>query len=175
MILMTRQLTFIISLTLLGLFSSVSYASDVQIKPIQEADKQWIKQQTDVINTLSSQHLKRKLNNNTQEDLETLQLLLNKNIINKDQVNELRALGVVLGNLYIEELGVHWVIYQDTKGRSLGLQWMDSERIYFPVTKISRIARANMDVNTKKVYDNGLKKMYQAIKENNRQKMSTLK
>ena len=47
-------------------------------------------------------------------------------------------MGVIMGDLMAEELKLHWVIYQDSIGRSRALRYEDTENYLFPMTMISR-------------------------------------
>jgi hypothetical protein len=71
-------------------------------------------------------------------DLDLLQRLLDDQHVGADQRLELQAMGVHLGDLLAEELGMHWVVYEDDRGRSRALRLGESENYLFPVTMISR-------------------------------------
>jgi len=47
-------------------------------------------------------------------------------------------MGIVLGDLLAQELGMDWVIYEDEAGRSRALRLGDTDNFLFPATMISR-------------------------------------
>ena len=55
-----------------------------------------------------------------------------------DQVAELQAMGMVMGDLLAQDLGLHWVVYADRVGRTRALRYRDTDAFLFPVTLVSR-------------------------------------
>mgnify|MGYP001555175410 FL=1 len=61
-------------------------------------------------------------------------------------------MGVILGDLLAAEFGLHWMIYQDTHGRSRALRDGDSDTYLFPITMISRRREAGNDTPVTEIY-----------------------
>ncbi|WP_439105977.1 DUF3806 domain-containing protein [Congregibacter sp.] len=74
----------------------------------------------------------------SQSELEYLQRLLDDGHVTADQTRELQAMGVALGDLLATELDMHWVVYEDIKGRSRALRLGETENYLFPITMIAR-------------------------------------
>ncbi|MEM8593784.1 MAG: DUF3806 domain-containing protein, partial [Pseudomonadota bacterium] len=166
MSILNRHFLLMLCLSAMGFLSAPSFAG-ADIQPLNSKDKQWINAQKSVINGLSKQHLGKTLNGARSHDLPLLQALLDKKVVTKKQPKQLKAMGVMLGEIYAKEMGMDWVAYKDAKGRSLAMRWMDSSKLIFPVTKLSRMAQAGMKVDVSKVCNNDIKSLYVIIKETN--------
>lgn len=158
------------------LFSPLLLAQDAaKITPFTDSDKRFFEKQRASINDLAKLHLGKQLRNQTQSDLQILQELLDKKIVTKDNILQLQAMGVVLGDLYVKELGVRWVVYSDSKGRSRALQWSNSKHVLFPVTMISRRVKAGVNINMNELFNKGIKVLARVVKDENRRKMLNIK
>lgn len=71
-------------------------------------------------------------------DLRKIQQLVDRKIINKADVEQWQALGVVFGDVLAAELDLHWVSYQDELGLSKALRWKKTENYVFPITMLSK-------------------------------------
>lgn len=127
-----------------------------QIDPLSQGDINYMGKQRGRINDLAKRYLGMQLRQERQNDIEVLQKILDQNLVKADDVELLQAMGMILGDIYVKELGVHWVVYQDRLGRSRALQWSNEETLLFPVTMISRRIEAGIKVNIEEVYNKGL-------------------
>tara|TARA_B110000285_G_C14938207_1_gene520654 strand:- start:28 stop:393 length:366 start_codon:yes stop_codon:yes gene_type:complete len=87
---------------------------------------------------LAVMNLGRQFNGDRNLDLDLLQALLDKQLVRPDQVRELQAMGVIMGDLLAAELGMRWVLYEDNVGRSRALRYQESDTLLFPITMIAR-------------------------------------
>ena len=71
-------------------------------------------------------------------DLRTIQQLVDRKIIQRHEVGEWQALGILFGDILVNEYGLHWVSYRDRLGTSKALRWKKTENYVFPVTMFSR-------------------------------------
>ena len=115
-----------------------------------------MEQQRNTIDDLARRHLGRQLQREPQADLDILQLLLDKQLVKADDTLQLQAMGVVLGELYCEVLGVDWVVYDDERGRSRALRWKHQQELLYPITMISRRVEAGVQVSMEDIYQKGL-------------------
>lgn len=127
-----------------------------QIDPLTQGDINFMDKQRGRIDDLAKRYLGMRLRQEKVNDLEILQKLLDQKLVKHDDVELLQAMGMVMGDIYVQELGVHWVVYRDRLGRSRALQWSNNETLLFPVTMISRRVEAGIDVNVNEVYNKGL-------------------
>lgn len=116
----------------------VAAAGEARITELSYLDKQYMTQQRELIADLAALELGRSFNGNQDNDLEILQLLLDRRLVRSDQTRELQAMGIIMGDLLAADLGMNWVIYEDSQGRSRALRYQQSDEYLFPVTMISR-------------------------------------
>ena len=110
----------------------------VQISEPSALDIQFMEQQRQTVQKLAASNLGRQFSGDKARDLELLQALLDRGLVRPDQVRELQAMGVIMGDLLAADLGMHWVIYEDSMGRSRALRWQESDNYLFPITMIAR-------------------------------------
>ena len=105
---------------------------------LTNVDWQFMAQQQETMQDLAMMNLGRQFNGDRKLDLELLQALLDKQLVRPDQVRELQAMGVIMGDLLAAELGMRWVLYEDNVGRSRALRYQESDTLLFPITMIAR-------------------------------------
>ena len=122
-------------------------------EPLTYNDKVYMERQRDSIDALARRHFGRQLNGDKTNDFAILQRLLDDNIVGAEQVPELQAMGIILGDLLKAEKGLNWVVYTDSYGRSRALQVPGiGKEFIFPATQISRKAEVGIRVNVQDVY-----------------------
>lgn len=57
-----------------------------------------------------------------------------------------------MGDLLAAELDLHWVVYEDAKGRSRALRLDETDNYLFPVTMISRRRQAGDETPVAEIY-----------------------
>jgi len=121
--------------------------------PMGPGDLRKSEQQREVVANLCRRHLGTPLEGESLSDLRLLQRLIDERVIAPEQVYELQALGVVLGDVMAATLGLHWVAVDDEFGHSRALRWRQSDRVFFPVTMISKRVEAGLEVDVKGLYE----------------------
>jgi hypothetical protein len=109
-------------------------------------------QQRASLEDLAARNLGQQFNGDKNNDLELLQRLLDRRLVRPDQTRELQAMGVIMGDLLAEDLDMHWVIYEDARGRSRALRYRDSDNFLFPMTMISRRREADNRTPVAEIY-----------------------
>ena len=115
-------------------------------------DLQFMTQQRKALQDLAMANLGRRFSGDLNRDLELLQALLDKQLVRPDQVRELQAMGVIIGDLFAAELDMHWIIYKDDIGRSRALRYQQSEVVLFPITMIARRREAGNKTSVAEIY-----------------------
>ena len=87
------------------------------------------------------------------KDLEVIQKLIDKKTIHQNEVRDWQSLGVVFGDVLAEELGLHWVSYQDDLGVSKALRWKDTENYVFPVTMFSKRVKYKDEIIVSDIFE----------------------
>lgn len=124
----------------------------LRVGQLSELDRQYMTQQRDLLNDMASVELGRRFTGDTDNDLQLLQLLLDRRLVRPDQTRELQAMGVIMGDLLAADLDMHWVIYEDAQGRSRALRYRDSDEYLFPITMISRRREADNHTPVAAIY-----------------------
>lgn len=70
--------------------------------------------------------------------LGTLRALLDAQVFNPDQTYELQSMGIVLGDVFVQQMGFHWIMVEDEAGRDPAVTFQDTNVILFPLTMISK-------------------------------------
>lgn len=71
-------------------------------------------------------------------DLDLLQRLVDDHGLEADQTYELQSLGLVVGEVLVNELGFHWIIVEDQYGRDPAIKFGESSVKAFPLTMVSK-------------------------------------
>lgn len=85
-------------------------------------------------------------------DLEPLQELIDSGALKKSNIKEWQELGVVFGDILVNEFHLHWVSYADDKGVSTALQWKDTQNFVFPVTLFSKRVQFDEKLDARALY-----------------------
>lgn len=89
-------------------------------------------------------------------DLRLLQRILDEDLINQTQKVEQQAMGVVLGDIYVNELGLEWRVYRDEEGKSRAVCLPKSSHCLFPITMISKRASLGVKPDIRELYEHGV-------------------
>ena len=86
-------------------------------------------------------------------DLKVLQNLVDRKAIGSDDVRGLQSLGIVFGDVLVNEYGLSWVSYEDDVGTSKALRWKKTENYVFPVTLFSKRVQFKENINMTGVFE----------------------
>ena len=86
-------------------------------------------------------------------DLKVLQNLVDRKAIRRDDVRGLQGLGIVFGDVLVNEYGLGWVSYEDDIGTSKALRWKKTENYVFPVTMFSKRVQFKEDIDMTGVFE----------------------
>lgn len=91
-------------------------------------------------------------------DLDTLQRIINNELVEVDDHETQQALGVVLGNVMLADFPntFEWKVYEDDLGRSRAICVKQTSSCLFPVTMLSRRMEVGTKPNVKKIYDEAI-------------------
>lgn len=131
---------------------------DKRVSPLNPLDRQYMDTQRQLIVDLTLRHYGGRCCRNPSE-LDYLERLLRDGHVRSDETRELQAMGVLLGDLLAQELGMRWVIYEDINGRSRALQLDDTDNYLFPVTMIARRREGGDQTPISEIY----RKAYEAM------------
>jgi hypothetical protein len=128
-------------------------SAESEVQPLSDSDRRSLERQRDIVRTLARRHVGAPPRGGSLEDLRILQTLVDDRVLERDQVYELQALGVVLGDILAEQLDLSWVVVDDQYGRTRALQYGSREDVFFPVTMISKRYEKRIPVDIDELYE----------------------
>ncbi|MBR9911884.1 MAG: DUF3806 domain-containing protein [Gammaproteobacteria bacterium] len=128
------------SVFVLALLASLSLSAAEQ--PVVIEDLSWLERrhlesQVEQIDELARMKLGTPVRGN-RDDLDLLQRIVYRGLIPRDDIPALQALGAVLGNVMVADLGLEWKVYQDQLGKSRAACVPGGSECLFPITMLSR-------------------------------------
>ena len=87
------------------------------------------------------------------EDLETLQNVIDSNIIDKNDIITFQALGVLLGDIISKETDSEWCMIEDDYGEDPTLKIRGKRANINALTIISKRIEENREINLNEIYD----------------------
>jgi hypothetical protein len=116
----------------------VSNESQQKITALTEADQKRLRDQRAVVEAyLGNEDSKRKYQTAAGK-LGTIRAVLQAGIFKRDQTYELQCLGIVLGDAFVQELGMEWIMVEDEYGRDPAVRMPGTTIILHPLTMISK-------------------------------------
>lgn len=109
-----------------------------RIENLSKIDLSYMEQQRSDLRGIASAKLGRQFSGLRERDLALLQNMLDQRLVGSDQLSEMQAMGIIMGDLLAAEFDMTWVVYTDQAGRSRALRYQDSDFFLYPVTMISR-------------------------------------
>lgn len=139
--------------------ASNSRDQEVSIEDLSWADRNYLEKQVATIDEIARIQLGTQVRQKL-SDLELLQRIVDRGLIPQNRVQDLQAMGVVLGNVMIADIpALEWKVYQDSLGRSRALCAKGSRECLFPVTMLSRRMEKGAKPDVKKVYEDAIELM----------------
>lgn len=153
---MIRSLFLFLGLMFCSSLISAQSNNSTPIEDLSWMDENYMQQQLAKVDTIVQTRLGSRLRGDL-SDLETLQQIVDRGLIERNDTLRLQALGVVLGNVMAAEVPkLQWKIYEDGKGRSRALCVENTEECLFPVTMLSRRMEVGLNPDVKSVYKEAL-------------------
>ncbi len=135
------------------------------IAPLSPIDSRYLDNQRNRVEQLFEQYFAKNIRGDD-SDLASLQQLIDRRIVRRDDTLMNQALGIVLGDRLAARLNMKWVSYSDSYGHSRALQLGHSEYFLFPVTMVSRRTDAGITPSIDTLYNNAIKIMLPKIEQN---------
>lgn len=85
--------------------------------------------------------------------LGTLRALLEAKIFQPDQTYELQSMGIVFGDVFVQDMGFSWVMVEDEYGRDPAIKYQETSIILFPLTMISKRIERDEQVDVFDLYN----------------------
>lgn len=94
-----------------------------------------------------------------------LRALLEAKVFKSSQTYELQCMGIVLGDVFVEDMGFRWIMVQDRHGRDPAIQYKQTSVILYPLTMISKRIERGETVDIFALYNGIAAQAEKLIKE----------
>jgi hypothetical protein len=140
--------------------TAVAPPKDVTINELGWMDKSKMEQEIIELSELTQSKLGTPIRKDL-SDLDTMQRLIDKNVVAQDDYKTQQAMGVALGNLILADFPntFEWKIYEDEIGRSRALCVKKTSDCLFPVTMLSRRMEVGTKPDVKKIHTDAIARM----------------
>jgi hypothetical protein len=85
--------------------------------------------------------------------LGALRAVLSAGLFKPSQTYELQSLGIVLGDVFVQDMGFRWVFVEDEFGRDLALRYQNTSIVLFPLTMISKRIERGEPIDVFELYN----------------------
>jgi Domain of unknown function (DUF3806) len=109
-----------------------------KITALAEVDEKRLREQRAVVERYLSNEESKQKYKKTAGKLGTIRAILQAGIFKPNQTYELQCLGIVLGDAFVQELGMEWVVVEDEYGRDPTVRLPETSIILYPLTMISK-------------------------------------
>ncbi len=134
------------------------YARQTRVSPLSGIEERRLREQRALVEELSQRHIGTPITGGQSlDDLRVIQEILDKGVLKADQIYELQALGVALGDVLAAQHDLEWVSVEDEFGRSRALRYGDGEDLLFPVTMISKRVEGKLRFRVVDVYEKAVR------------------
>ena len=143
---------------ILALFTTGAFAAKddgIELEGLKWVDEGYLERQRNLIDEMGRGEFGTRLHQD-KSDLRLLQRIIDKELINQTETQKQQALGVVLGDIFINELNMEWKVYLDRYGKSRAICLKETHHCLFPITMISKRARLGVKADIQKLYDDGV-------------------
>lgn len=149
----------ILSILFIAIISGASWAQSTSPAPVIEelrwVDNGYLERQRALIDEIGRSEFGTRVRKDI-SDLRLLQRIMDNDLVNQTQLVEQQAMGVVLGDVYVSELGLEWRVYQDQEGKSRAVCMPNTSHCLFPITMISKRASLGVKPDIRALYDRGI-------------------
>lgn len=97
--------------------------------------------------------------------LGTLRALLEGQVFENSQTYELQSMGIVLGDVFVQDMGFHWVMVEDEYGRDPAIKYEETSIIVFPLTMISKRVEQGEEVDVFELYNGAAARIGELIED----------
>lgn len=109
-----------------------------RITPLSEDDYIRLRDQRAVVQRYLGNEASKEQYKNAAGKLGTIRAILQAGVFKSDQTYELQCLGIVLGDAFVQELQMEWIMVEDEYGRDPAVRLPGTTIILYPLTMISQ-------------------------------------
>jgi hypothetical protein len=141
----------------------VANQREQKITPLNEADQKRLRDQRAVIERYLGNEDSKEKYKTAAGKLGTIRAILQGEVFKRDQKYELQCLGIVLGDVFVQDMGMEWIMVEDEYGRDPAVRMPNTTVILYPMTMISKRIERGERVDVFELY-NGTAAQVEALK-----------
>lgn len=145
---------FAAMLALLALNTKAAPGDEITLRELQWVDNGFLERQRALVDEIARGEFGTRLRG-SKADLSVLQRIMDTGLVNQTEEQKLQALGVALGDVFANELGLEWKVYLDADGKSRATCLKNTKHCLFPVTMIAKRARLGVTPSVQELFDKG--------------------
>jgi hypothetical protein len=127
------------ALVSLLLFASLAMsANGLKVTPLSAKDAERLASQRAIAEKYLADERSKQIYRTVAGKLGLLRALIDRRVFKPGQTYELQSMGVVLGDAFVQELGLEWIVVEDSHGRDPAVRVPETSIILFPLTMISK-------------------------------------
>src|SRR5262245_54208626 len=116
----------------------VTNQPEQKIAALNEADQNRLRDQRAVVERYLGNEDSKEKYKTAAGKLGTIRAILQGNVFKPDQKYELQCLGIVLGDVFVQDMGMEWIMVEDEHGRDPAVRLPKTTIIFYPMTMISK-------------------------------------
>jgi hypothetical protein len=128
-------------------------ADDQQLSELTSEDRDRLDQQRAVVERYLADDESRRKYETPAGKLGTLRALLNAKAFGPDQTYELQCMGIVLGDVFVQDMGFRWIMVEDQYGLDPAIKYKETSIILYPLTMISKRVERGEQVDVFDLYN----------------------
>src|SRR5262249_1964061 len=118
--------------------TKVANQPEQKITAVNEADQKRLRDQRAVIERYLGNEDSKEKYKTAAGKLGTIRAILQGNVLKPDQKYELQCLGIVLGDVFVQDMGMEWIMVEDEHGRDPAVRLPKTTISLYPLTMISK-------------------------------------
>ena len=127
--------------------------SDQKISALTDADQQRLRDQREVVESYLADDSSRQKYQTIAGKLGTIRAILQESSLKPSQTYELQCLGVVLGDAYVQDMKMEWIIVEEPHRRDPAIRFPGTSIVLFPLTMISKRVERGETVDVFDLYN----------------------
>jgi hypothetical protein len=140
----------------------VANQSEQKITTPSEADQKRLREQRAVVEVYLGNEDSKEKYKTAAGKLGTIRAILQGNVFRPNQKYELQCLGIVLGDAFVQDMGMEWIMVEDEHGRDPAVRLPNTAIILYPMTMISKRIEGGEKVDVFELY-NGVAAQVEAL------------
>jgi hypothetical protein len=131
----------------------VANQPEQKITALNEADQKRLREQRAVVEKYLGNEDSKEKYKTAAGKLGTIRAILQGNVFKPHQKYELQCLGIVLGDVFVQDMGMEWIMVEDEYGRDPAVRLPNTTIILYPMTMISKRIERGEKVDVFELYN----------------------